>query len=694
MNTGIKNENVFNRVVGNMDVVAAFGILGIIAMIVIPISTGLLDILLTFNITFSIIILLLTLFTTDVLQFSVFPTLLLVTTLFRLGLNVSSTRLILSIGEAGRVISAFGGFVTGDNYIVGAIIFIIIVIIQFVVIVSGAGRVAEVSARFTLDAMPGKQMSIDADLNSGLINEQEARRRREKLQQEANFYGAMDGASKFVKGDAIAGIIIVFINFIGGIAIFVGQRGLTFSEALARFGLLTIGDGLVSQVPALLVSVAAGILVTRSASEKNFGTDLGIQILTFPKVIAIASIVVLILGLVPGLPSIPFFILSAGCGTVAYILKEEEKESMKRTELESLEESRQELREPEDVMHYIQVEPLEIEIGYGLIPLADEHSGGDLLERIAGVRRQCAQEMGIIVQPIRIRDNLQLQTNEYTLKIKGIEVARGQVVLDHLMVMNPTNEEIELKGIKTTEPAFGLPALWIKEELKDQAEMLGYTIVDAATVMITHLSEVIKEHSYELIGRKEVKELLDVLKENYSAVIEELIPDLLSLGEVQKVLQNLLRERVPIKDLVTILETLADHAVSTKDVELLTEYVRHSLSRTIVNSYIDEEKVLNVITVHPQLEQYIYDNIQKSFHGSFPAIEPSINTRILEDIHEQVERLSLQQIRPVILASPRIRAPFKRMIELAFPQIAVLSLNEIPNSIEINAVGMVSIDDH
>ena len=492
---------------------------------------------------------------------------------------------------------------TGDNYIVGAIIFIIIVIIQFVVIVSGAGRVAEVSARFTLDAMPGKQMSIDADLNSGLINEQEARRRREKLQQEANFYGAMDGASKFVKGDAIAGIIIVFINFIGGIAIFVGQRGLTFSEALARFGLLTIGDGLVSQVPALLVSVAAGILVTRSASEKNFGTDLGIQILTFPKVIAIASIVVLILGLVPGLPSIPFFILSAGCGTVAYILKEEEKESMKRTELESLEESRQELREPEDVMHYIQVEPLEIEIGYGLIPLADEHSGGDLLERIAGVRRQCAQEMGIIVQPIRIRDNLQLQTNEYTLKIKGIEVARGQVVLDHLMVTNPTNEEIELKGIKTTEPAFGLPALWIKEELKDQAEMLGYTIVDAATVMITHLSEVIKEHSYELIGRKEVKELLDVLKENYSAVIEELIPDLLSLGEVQKVLQNLLRERVPIKDLVTILETLADHAVSTKDVELLTEYVRHSLSRTIVNSYIDEEKVLNVITVHPQLEQ-------------------------------------------------------------------------------------------
>jgi flagellar biosynthesis protein FlhA len=688
------NKNILQIMINNMDVMAAIGVLGIIAMIILPISTGLLDLLLTFNITFSIIIILLTLFTTEILQFSIFPTLLLVTTLFRLGLNISSTRLILSQGNAGEVIAAFGSFVTGNNYIVGAIIFIIIVIIQFVVITSGAGRVAEVGARFTLDAMPGKQMSIDADLNAGIINDQEAKIRREKLQQEADFYGAMDGASKFVKGDAIAGIIIVFINLIGGIAIFTGQKGLSIMEALERFGLLTIGDGLVSQIPALLISVASGILVTRSASQKNFGTDLGKQLSTFPKVIAIAAVVVLILGLVPGLPSIPFFILSVGCGSVAYILREEEKENEILLEKEAEEEYRPENREPENIMQYVQVEPIEIEIGYGLIPLADDNTGGDLLERIAGVRRQCAQEMGIIVQPIRIRDNLQLQTDMYTLKIKGIEVASGKILVNHLMVMNPSNEKIELEGVETVEPAFGLPALWIEESHRDKAEMMGYTIVDATTVMVTHLSEVIKEHSYELIGRREIKELLDVLKENYSAVIEELIPDLLTLGEIQKVLQNLLRERVPIKDLVTILETLADYAVNTKDIELLTEYVRHSLSRNIVTPYIDNNKLLNVVTIHPQLEQYIYDNIQKSFQGSFPAIEPSINTKILENIHEQIERLSLQQINPVILASPRIRAPLKKMIELAFPQIAVLSLNEIPNSVEIEAVGMVNIDDH
>lgn len=691
---GKNKNNFFQMLVNNMDVLAAVGVLGIIAMIILPISTGLLDILLTFNITFSIIIILLTLFTTEILQFSIFPTLLLVTTLFRLGLNVSSTRLILSQGNAGEVIAAFGNFVTGNNYIVGAIIFIIIVIIQFIVITSGAGRVAEVGARFTLDAMPGKQMSIDADLNAGIINDQEAKSRREKLQQEADFYGAMDGASKFVKGDAIAGIIIVIINLIGGIAIFTLQKGLTIMEALERFGLLTIGDGLVSQIPALLISVASGILVTRSASQKNFGTDLGIQLSTFPKVITITAVVVMILGLVPGLPSMPFFILSIGCGTVAYILREEEKENVLLLEKEAQEEYRPENREPENIMQYVQVEPIEIEIGYGLIPLADDQTGGDLLERIAGVRRQCAQEMGIIVQPIRIRDNLQLQTDAYTLKIKGMEIASGTILVNHLMVMNPSNEEMDLQGIETVEPAFGLPALWIEENQRDQAEMMGYTIVDATTVMVTHLSEVIKEHSYELIGRREIKELLDVLKEDYSAVIDELIPDLLSLGEIQKVLQNLLRERVPIKDLVTILETLADYAVTTKDIELLTEYVRHSLSRNIVQPYLEGGKLLQVITIHPQLEQYIHDNIQKSFQGSFPAIEPSINTKILENIHEQIERLSLEQMRPVILASPRIRAPFKKMVELAFPQLPVVSLNEVPNFVEIEAVGMVNVDDY
>lgn len=691
-----EKNNLFTTITKNMDILVAFGVLGIIALIILPVPTGLLDILLTFNITFSVVILLLSMFTTEILQFSIFPTLLLITTLFRLGLNVSSTRLILSQGNAGQVVEAFGGFVTGNNYIVGTIIFIIIVIIQLVVITSGASRVSEVSARFTLDAMPGKQMSIDADLNTGLINDQEAKLRRENLQQEADFYGAMDGAMKFVKGDSIAGIIITIINLIGGIAIHVLQNDLGVMEALEQFALLTIGDGLVSQIPSLLISISAGILVTRSATNENFGTDLGKQLLTFPKVLAIAAIVILILGLVPGLPTLPFFVLAVGCAVVAYVLREEEKNHEKLEEVAAAEaEQLQSVRkEPEDIMHYIQVEPLEIEIGYGLISLADDKSGGDLLERIAGVRRQCAQELGIIVQPIRIRDNIQLPTNEYTIKIKGIEIAKGEVLPDHFMVMDPGNEKMDLKGIPTTEPAFGLPALWIEEKDRDQAEMMGCTIVDATTVMVTHLSEVIQEHSHELIGRQEVKKLLDTLKENYSAVIEELIPDLMSLGEVQKVLQNLLRERVPIKDLVTILETLADYGVSTKDIELLTEYVRFSLSRSIVLPYLNENRMLNVITIHPKLEQYIGDNIQKSIQGSFPAIDPNINTKILEIIHEQVERLSMQQIQPIILASPKIRAPFRRMIEMAFPNIAVLSLNEIPNSIEIEAVGMVNVDDH
>lgn len=689
-----QQNSVLRKITSNIDILVAFGIIGIVALIILPIPTALLDILLTFNITLSVIIILLTMFVKDILQFSIFPTLLLITTLFRLGLNISSTRLILGEGYAGQVIEAFGSFVTGDNYVVGAIIFVIIIVVQLVVITSGANRVAEVSARFTLDSMPGKQMSIDADLNAGIINNQEAKSKREKLQQEADFYGSMDGAMKFVKGDAIVGIIITIINLVGGVAINVLESGLAVMEALQKFSLLTIGDGLVSQISSLLISVAAGILVTRSVSEDSFGRDLEKQLFTYPKVMAIAAAVLFILGLVPGLPTLPFLVLAVISGLMAYLLKEEEKQNQHLTEIAATQEGQSKRKEPEDIRHYIQVEPLEIEIGYGLIPLADENSGGDLLERIAGVRRQCAQEMGIVVQPIRIRDNLQLQTNEYIIKIKGIEVARGQIIPNHLLTMDPVNGKIDLQGVPATEPAFGLPALWIEEDQRDQAEMKGYTIVDATTVMITHLSEVIKEHSYELMGRQQVKDLLDVVKEKYSAVVEELIPDLLSLGEIQKVLQNLLRERVPINDFVSILETLADYAPNTKDIELLTEYVRTSLSRSIVLPYLDENKGLNVITIHPKLEQYISDNIQKSFQGSFPAIEPNIHTKILEIIHKQMERLSLQQVNFVILTSPKIRFPFKRMIELAFPSIAVLSLNEIPNFVEIKTVGMVDIDDH
>ncbi|HHY81540.1 MAG TPA: flagellar biosynthesis protein FlhA [Clostridiales bacterium] len=678
-----------------IDVLTAFGVLGIITLIILPIPPGLLDLLLTFNISLSVIILLLSMFTTEILQFSIFPTLLLVTTLFRLGLNISATRLILRDGYAGQVVESFGVFVTGDNYVVGAIIYIIIVVIQLIVITSGSSRVSEVSARFALDAMPGKQMSIDADLNAGIINEEEAKERRQKLQKEADFYGAMDGAMKFVKGDSIAGIIITLVNFIGGIAIYVLQQGYDIMEALTQFALLTIGNGLVSQIPSLMISVASGILVTRSASEKNFGTDLSSQLFAFPKVMVIAAVVLLTLGLVPGLPTIPFVLLAVACGVGAWLLYKEEKtkESMEQiAAVQSVQPAEQ--REPENYMDFTQVEMLEVEIGYGLIALADDKNGGDLLERISGIRRQCAHELGIVIPSIRIRDNLQLKTNEYTLKVKGIVVARGEVMPNHLLVMDPANEKINLEGIPTIEPAFGLPALWVEKGDKDRAEMLGYTTVDATTVMVTHLGEVIREHSHELLGRQEVKKMIDALKDKYSAVIEELIPNLLSLGEIQKILQNLLREKVPIKDLVTILETLADFAGSTKNLEMLTEYVRYSLSRTIVLPYLDENQVLRVVTIHPKLEQYISDNIQKSFQGSFPAIAPDISTKILENIHMITERLSLEQIRPVILASPKIRAPFKRMIEMAFPHIAVLSLNEIPNSIEIETVGMVNIYDN
>ncbi|MTI65706.1 MAG: flagellar biosynthesis protein FlhA [Firmicutes bacterium] len=682
------------RMSNNMDAIAAFGVIGIVAMIVLPLPPFMLDLLLTFNLTFALVIILLTMFTTEILQFSIFPTLLLITTLFRLGLNISSTRLILSRGQAGQVIEAFGSFVTGNNYIVGAIIFIIIVVVQFVVITNGAGRVAEVAARFTLDGMPGKQMSIDADLNAGIITDEEARIKRQKLQNEADFYGAMDGASKFVKGDAIAGIVIVIINFIGGIAIFSWQEGLSLVEALQRFGILTIGDGLVSQIPALLISIASGILVTRSATNENFGTDLSQQLFSFPKVIFIASVVIFVMGLIPALPAPPFIGLSIVAGTIAYILNEYNKQEEIEKENQELEIEESATKEPEEVTNYIQVEPFEVEIAYGLIPLVDESSGGDLLERIAAVRRQAASDIGIIVQPIRIRDNLQLDTNEYVIKIKGNEVARGEILHDHLMVMDPGNGNIDIKGIDTKEPAFNLPAKWVEEDLKEKAEMKGYTIVDPTTVLITHLKEVINNHSHELLGRQEIKTLLDTLKERYNAVIEELIPDLLSIGELQKVLRNLLRENVAIKDLVTILETLADHAVNTKDTEILTEYVRHALSRTIVKDYVNEENVLQVLTIHPELEEMIHNNIQKSFQGSFPAIDPNVNTKILETIHELIEAASIKQMNPVILAAPRIRSPFKRMIEMAFPNLAVLSLNEIPNNVEIEAVGMVRLNEN
>ena len=676
----------------NLDVFVAIGVIGIVLMIIIPLPKGVLDVLLALNITLSVVIMLITMFTTNVLQLSVFPTLLLVTTLFRLALNISSTRLILTEADAGKIITAFGDFVVGGNYVVGIIIFIIIVIVNFIVITNGAGRVAEVSARFTLDAMPGKQMSIDADLNSGLIDEATAKSRRQDLQSEADFYGAMDGASKFVKGDAIAGIIITLINVVGGIIIGVMMKNMSAGDAASKYIILTVGDGLVGQIPALLISTSSGILVTRSGSRDNFGKTFANQLTAFPVVTGIASILMFSIGIIPGMPKIPFFLASAAMGVLTYLLyKEENKKQELAIAMEEDEIVEMERKEPENVMNLIFVEPMEVEIGYGLIPLADETTGGDLLQRIASVRRQCAIEMGIVVQPIRIRDNLQLRTNEYVIKIRGTVIASSELMPNMLLCMDPTGDNSDIPGIKTIEPTFGLPAVWINKDQREEAEIKGLTVVDPTTVMVTHLTETIKAHSYELLGRQEVKLIVDNTREKYSAVVDELIPDLLTIGELQKVLQNLLREKVPIKDMVTIMESLADNSRNTKDIELLTEYVRFSLARTICNQIINEDRAVTVVTLHPQLEDLVASNIQKSIQGTFPTIDPDTTTRIFNNIRDTIESVYFYNNQPVILVSPNIRCVFRKLIEMAFPHLMVISLNEIPNDVEIRTEGVVTL---
>ncbi len=672
------------------EITVAFAIVAIIGIIMIPMNSGVLDFLLVINITLGITILLLTLFTRNVLEFSTFPTLLLVTTMFRLGLNISSTRLILSEGDAGRVINAFANFVTGNNYVVGAVIFVIIVIVQMVVVTNGASRVSEVSARFTLDAMPGKQMAIDADLNSGLIDEETAKKRRLDLQREADFYGAMDGASKFVKGDAIAGIIITIINLLGGILIFSIQDGMGVLEALDKFGKLTIGDGLVSQVPALLISVASGILVTRSDGDSSFGQTVTGELFGFYKVIMVAAVVLFIIALVPAFPTLPFIAVSLFMGSIGYLLMENEREELAfeaagaEAALEAMEE-----RERAESVSTFQVEPISLEIGYGLIPLVDEGSDSNLPTHITAIRRQCANEMGIILNPIRIRDNLQLGSNEYIIKIKGNEIARGEIYLNRYLVIDPGSQEFEIEGIPTKEPAFGLDALWVEERYKDIVELNGYTIVEPVIVLVTHLKEIIRRNSHELLGRQEVKELLETIKDRYNVVIDELIPDILSLGEVQKVLQNLLRENVPINDLVTILETLADNGTMTKDIEVLTEYVRHSLKRTIVKDYLNPQGVLPVITIDPDIEELISENTKRTMSGSIPVLKPDIITNIFDSINNTNNRLLSQGIQGVILASPKIRVSFRNLTAHNFPDLPILSLNDVPNDVEIEAVGMV-----
>lgn len=687
----LAEHKAFN-IKNNLDILVAFAVILIILMIIIPLPPWMLDIFFAVNISISVVILLISMFTTHVLQLSVFPTLLLVTTLFRLALNVSSTRLILSEANAGKIVQAFGEFVIGGNYAVGIVIFLIIIIIQFIVITNGAGRVSEVTARFTLDAMPGKQMSIDADLNAGMITEEQARERRKNLQSEADFYGAMDGASKFVKGDAIAGIIITIINILGGIIIGILMNGMDAAQAAATYTQLTIGDGLVGQIPALLISTASGILVTRSGSDEDLGTQLTSQLTAFPVVIAIASFVLFIFALIPGMPTFIFLMLSGATGYSSYLLFKEEKAKVASTlELEEKEIIETESREPENVMNLITVEPLEIEIGYGLIPLADESTGGDLLQRISSVRRQCAIEMGIVVQPIRIRDNLQLKTNEYVIKIRGTVIARSELMPNMFLCMDPSNEEISMPGIKTLEPTFGIEALWINKDQREEAEIKGLTVVDPTTVMVTHLTETIKAHSYELLGRQETKLIIDSVKEKYNTVVEELIPDLMTIGEIQKVLQNLLREKVSIKDMVTILECLADNSRNTKDIELLTEYVRFSLGRNICNELVDENNAITVLTLSQEIDSIIGSNIQKSMQGSFPAVNPEVTTEILNSIRDGLNRTYFPNNIPVILVSPRIRPAFRKLIEMVFPNVAVLSLNEIPNDIEIRTEGVVAV---
>ncbi len=670
-------------------VLVAAGVMSIVFLMIIPLPRALLDLLLALNISLSVLIFLLAMYTERPLDFSLFPSVLLITTLFRLSLNICSTRLILTRGDqgiegAGRIIAAFGSFVVGGNFMVGLVIFLILVIINFVVITKGATRIAEVSARFTLDSMPGKQMAIDADLNAGLIDEVEARRRREEIAQEADFYGAMDGASKFVRGDAIAGLIITGINILGGLVIGVLQLGIPLDQAVRTYTTMTVGDGLVSQMPALIISTAAGILVTRAGSHSNLGQVLPRQLAQVPEALGVASGVLLVLGLVPGLPFVPFAVLAGVLGSSAYSLKKlKEAEVVEREEAvrRAAEEAPPAPEGPEDVTPLLQVDVLELEVGYGLLHLVDPSQGGDLLERIRSIRRQIALEMGVVVPPIRIRDNLQLRPNEYMILIKGIEVARSELKEGHYLAMNPGIGEEGLDGIPTREPAFGLEALWIREELREEAQIRGYTVVDHSTIVATHLTEIIKRNAHELLGRQETQNLLDMVKEQAPALVEELVPNLLPLGTVQKVLQNLLRERVSIRDLRTILETLADYAPSTKDPELLTEYVRAAMRRAITKQYQDEDGKLPVIVLDHQLEELLGGAVQRTDHGAFLSLEPGLAQRVLAALSRAAEAVSLQNLVPVVLTAPGLRLPLRKLTERVLPSVAVLSHNEVEGPI-------------
>lgn len=672
----------------NRNLMVAVSLVFIVLFIIVPIPAFLLDVLLVINITLSLLIMINAIYATDALSMASFPTMLLFTTLFRLSLNIISTRLIIGKGEAGEVIRSFGSFVGGDNLVVGIIVFLVIMLVQFMVITKGAERVSEVAARFTLDAMPGKQMAIDADLNTGLISEQEAKDRRKRIQREADFYGAMDGASKFVKNDAIAGIIIVFINIIGGIIMGMIFLDKTLDEALSLYTILTIGDGLVSQIPSLLIAVATGVIVTRAASDGDLGSDIVKQLFDSPKVLFIGAGGCLLL--VPILKQWSLFLMAAALVYLGIQLQNKTEQVSKEEELMVEEKEVEEIRKPENVVSLLQVDPIELEFGYAIIPLADKNQGGDLLDRVVMIRRQLALELGVVVPIIRLRDNIQLSPNQYIIKIKGVEVAHGELMLDHLMAMNPGTADEEIKGISTVEPAFGLPAIWIPETMRDRAEMMGYTVVDTPSIVATHMTEIVRRHIHELLGRQDVQILIDNVRNTYPAIVDELVPKLMTLGEIQKVLANLLREGVSIRDMVTILETLADYSPITRDPDMLTEYVRQGLGRAISRSYINERNS-EVITLDPKLEQVILDSVQRNEAGTYMAIDPSISNKIVSNTADLSEKMAQMGKQPIVLASPVVRLYFKRLTEHVIPGLVVISYNELDPGLEVNAIGMVSI---
>src|SRR5690625_180009 len=672
------------------DLSILIGVVLIIVMLVIPLPGWLLSILILVNISLALVVILVSMNTQEALQFSIFPSLLLLLTLFRLALNVSTTRSILAKADAGEVVATFGTFVIGNNPLVGFVVFTILVVIQFIVITKGAERVSEVAARFTLDAMPGKQMSIDADLNAGLITEKEARERREKVEREADFYGAMDGASKFVKGDAIAGIIIVLVNILFGIIIGMFQMGYSFQEAVQTYTQLTVGDGLVSQIPALLIATATGIVVTRVTTTGNLGTDVTDQLLQYPRLLFIAAGAIFLLGLTP----INFFLTTVIAGLLAlsgYLLLQQTEQPDEMTEIEEEEAESEALKSPENVVELLSMDPIEFEFGYALIPLVDASQGGDLLDRVVMIRRQLALEIGLVIPVVRIRDNIQLNPNEYRLKIKGNEVAFGELLVDHYLAMTPDAEDDTIEGIETKEPAFGLPAKWIIEDVKDEAELLGYTVVDPPSVVSTHLTEVIKQYAHVLLGRQETQELVDHLKETYPILVEEVTPEPLSIGDIQKVLAKLLKEDVSIRNLPVIFETLADYGKMTNDTDLLTEYVRQALSAQITKQYVDDENMLHVITVSNEIENLIIDNIQQTEHGAYLSLEPDIQQQIIENIHQLVEQHSVHQDTPIIICSPAVRMYLKQLIERFLPNVVVLSFNELETYVQVESIGVVNV---